>query len=456
MELMDELVTWVRGATIEDLPSDVIDTAKKLTIDALGVAIAGRDALGIPDISRLVCEWGGAEEGTLLLRSKRVPLPNAALVNCSMARALDFGDAHEGGGGHLSETFVPVALLLAEYAKRPVSGSEFLLAMSLGAELSCRLRCASTVYPGWLAETFAPFGIVATASRILGFDHETAMHGMGIAYSTCSCNRQGALVGALNIRLQQGIAASSGVTAAILASRGLTGARDVLEGTYGFYPLYLKGQYRREAILEGIGREFLFTGTSLKPWPCCKHTHIPVALTMRIMQTRGIRPPDIAAIDIETNEEAFIGCASGDNKLRPRSIIDAQFSLPYTVASAAVRGKVGLDEFSDEAIADGDVLAMASRVSVRVSADIQRLGHKISPASVTLRTRGGDVYREHAEHVRGSPRDPMSWKECVDKFHACVAYSPAEVPDSSLRRLIGLIADLEHCDDVREIAHILS
>ena len=456
MDLMRELVQWVEETKYEDLPLGVIDSVKKLTIDALGVAIAGSSALGVETVADLVLEWGGKGEASVLIRGGKVPAPHAGLVNCTMARALDFGDAHETGGGHLSETFVPVSLILSEYAARPVSGREYILAMALGAELSCRLRCATTVFPGWLAETFAPFGIVATAGKLLGFTTEQFMDGMGIGYSQCSCNRQGALVGALNIRLQQGLAASDGITAAIMAARGITGARDVLEGTYGLYPLYLQNQYKREKITEGLGTEFQFTRTSLKPFPCCKHTHIPIVSTMDMMKENDIKPEEIEEIQVGTNTEAYLGCAVGDNKYRPQSVIDAQFSMPYTVASAAVRQKVFIDDFTGDAIKEEKVLEMARRVKTRVDAEIDGLGAKVSPAVTSIRTKNGKFYSRRAEFVRGSPRDPMTWEECVAKFRRCVPFAVSPVPGHAVDQVIQIVGRLENAPDVREVVRLLS
>lgn len=456
MDLMRELVQWVEETKFEDLPIGVVESAKKLTIDALGVAIAGSNALGVNTVADLVLEWGGKGEASVLIRGGKVPAPNAGLVNCTMARALDFGDAHEGGGGHLSETFVPVSLVLSEYATRPVSGKDYILAMALGAELSCRLRCATTVFPGWLAETFAPFGIVATAGKLLGFSPEQFMDGMGIAYSQCSCNRQGALAGALNIRLQQGLAASGGITAAILALRGITGARDVLEGTYGLYPLYLKNQYKRERITDGLGARFQFTCTSLKPFPCCKHAHIPIVATLDLMKENNIKPESIEEIQVGTNSEAYLGCAVGENKYRPQSVIDGQFSIPYTVASAAVRQKVFIDDFTDDAINEEKVLEMARRVKVRVDPEIDSIGAKVSPAETSIKTKNGKLYSRRAEFVKGSPRDPMTWEECVAKFRRCVPFAAKPLPGRAVSQVIDIAGQLENAPDVREVVRLLS
>lgn len=456
MDMMERLVQWIEATRYEDLPPEVVAMVKSLTIDTLGVAIAGSTAEGVKATADLVTEWGGKQEATLLVFGAKVPAPNAALSNCTMARALDFGEVHEGGGGHLAETFVPTTLVLAECTSRPVTGKEFILAMALGAELSCRLRCALTTYRGWIAETFAPFGIVATGGRLLDFTRNELLNGMGLAYSQCSCNRQGAVGGALSVRLQQGLAARAGITAVILARRGITGARCVLEGEYGLYPLYARSEYEPARLTEGLGKEYQFAETSLKPYPSCKFTHVPISAVLEMVNVHDVKPEEIEEITVITSTKAYAGCAQGDNKYRPRNPVDAQFSIPYTVACASVRRKVFIDDFSEEAIRDERLLQIAKRVRVNVDTALDKLPGITAPNRLELKTKNGREYSRYLEFVKGHPKNPMTWEECVEKFKRCTRFSARPLSDDTVDQVVKQVADLQDAKDVRQIVRLLS
>ena len=455
MDSMDQLVDWAIKTRYEDLPNEVIEVVKRLTIDTLGITIAGSSAPGCKTVVELMKEWGGKPEATIATFGGKVPAPNAALANCMMARALDFGEVHEGGGGHLAETFVPVGFILAEYAKRRVSGKEYILAVALGAEVACRLRYALTTYSGWVAETFAPFGIVISAGKFFDFYREQLMNGMGIAYCQCSCNIQGVVTGALTVRLQQGLGAKAGLMAAILAKRGITGPRDVLEGTYGFYKVYGKNEYVPARIGEGLGEKFAITQTSLKPYPCCKFTHAPIYATLQLVTEHDIRAEEIDHITVVTNSKGYNLCALGNKKYTPESIVEAQFSIPYTVAAAAVRRKVFIDDFDEDAIKDPRVLAVSQRVKVIVDPELDKLPGITAPNKIEITTKKGRRVAKEVEFVKGHPENPMNWEECEDKLRKCAPFSVRPLTGQAVDQIVDKVRALEDISDVTEIIRLL-
>ena len=181
MDLIYRLVQNVLDIEYKDLSPETVTAAKRVVMDTLGTTIAGSCAQGCSDLVQLVKDWGGKEESSILVYGGRVSIPNSVLVNCTMAWAWDFDDSYEAGGSHASASIVPSCLALAEYSPRRISGKEFLLAISLGIDLQCRLRRSLIPPRVWPSETFAPFGVVAAAGKLLGFDMETMLRGMGIA-----------------------------------------------------------------------------------------------------------------------------------------------------------------------------------------------------------------------------------------------------------------------------------
>ena len=460
MDLIYELVRHVLKARYEDLSPNAVQVVKKTLIDTLGCVIAGSTAPGCRDLVDLVKDWGGKPESTVLVYGGKVPAPPAVLANCTMARALDLDDVHEGGdgkglGGHLSATFVPAYLAFAEYMGRPVSGKDFILANALGSDLACRLRIALKAYHGWLAETFAPFGIVAGAGKLLGFDEERMVNGMGIAYAQCSCNAQANSDGSLTIRVQQGLGARAGVLATILAEKGFTGAKNVLQGVYGFYPLYCRDEYDPAVVTDKLGKEFEVTNVSVKPYPCCKGTHAGIYGTLEILKEQGLKPEQVEEVSVTANTWGYTVVWEGEHKYRPRNIMDAQFSAPYTVATAMLKGGVFIDDFTEEAIKNQQILEFAQKVKVRIDPELDKIATVSPPCSVELRTKDGKRYSKYVPYVKGHPQNPMTMAECIEKFRKCLPFSAKPLTEANVARVIQMVEKLEEVDDVTEITKLL-
>lgn len=454
MDLMETITKHVIEARYNDLSTQTVEMTKKVVMDSIGVTVGGSGTYGIKDLVDLVGGWGGKEESTFLVYGNKVPAHHAALVNSTMARALDFDDVHEAGGGHLGACFVPPSLILAEYVQRPVSGKDLILAIAVGADVSARIRSALTPNPGW-GEAIHPFGIVAMGAKFLGFDQDQLINGMGLAYTQASGNWQGGIDGGFIIRLSQGVAAKAGVLSTVLARHGFTGGRNAFEGNYGFYPLYGRNQYNRESITDQLGKRFEIVNTSIKPYPCCKLCHIPIYATLEIIDEHKIDPREIKKITILGNTKTYK--ITGPSKIHPDNVVDAQFSTPYTVACAAIRKKVFIDDFTEASIKDGDVLELAQKVNVKVDPELDKKWGPgaNAPNHVEIETKWGKRYSKFVELIKGHPENPMTWDECIEKFQQCVRFSAKRLQQDKITELARLITKLEEMDDVRGIVKLL-
>lgn len=455
MDLVEKVIDYILGTEYRDLDERTIDAVKKVVVDAMGAAVAGSSAEGIGRLVDLIRDWGGKHEAMILVYGKKVPAFQAALVNGAMARAWDIDDVHEAGGGHLGASLVPTAFILAEYAQRKITGKDLILAVAIATDLACRLRLALKEQFGWVIETFAPFGVVAEASRFLGFDRKQTLAAMGLAYTQCSCNSQGVVDGTLSVRLQQGIGAKAGVLATQFAQIGFNGPRNVLEGVYGLYPLYGRGQYDPTVITSALGERFEIVNTSIKPYPTCKHTHIPIFTVAEVLKEHAIRPTEIAQVVVHTNQAAYNKCASSPTKRRPCSVVDAQFSIPFTVGLAAVNGRVSLHDLNEENWKDELILSIADKVEVQVDAELDKIPRQIVPNVIELRTAVGERFVRRVEFVKGSPRDPMSLTDCLEKFQDCVAFAAKPIEGGNVSEFMRMAESLEEVDDVRRMAELL-
>lgn len=457
MSQEDELVNYLLQLKYEDLPQSVIDKAKSGFLDTLAATIAGSSAEGCEDLVKLAEGWGGREEATIFVYGSKVPAPIAALVNCTMARARELDDVNESGGGHANATIIPSAFTISEYSRlfkdRIITGKDFILASVLGSDLNCRLRMAGgkgTIASGWIAETFAPIAVAAMGSKMLGFSKTKTLNAIGIAYSQCSGNSQPILEGVLTVRLQQGLGAKAGILSIVLADQGFTGPRDILEGKYGLYSLYSRGEYMPEVLMAELGKRFEGNNSSMKPYPCCRMIHAAIDGLLELAKNQRFKADDIERVIISTNQYGY-NLAGGQEKILPQSVVDAQFSFYYVAATAIVKGKVFIEDFTQEAIRNPQMLAMAQKVKVIVDTEKDKLYKFIPPVDIEIDTKDGKHYKKTIEFAKGHPQRPMSMTECAQKLENCARFSAKPLPEGNIDKIYQLVEHLDELDDVAVI-----
>jgi 2-methylcitrate dehydratase PrpD len=451
------LAEYVARTGYNDLPSEAVEASKRDILDTIGVAIAGSSVSGGKEIMALVREWGGKEESTVVMFGERVPAPFAALVNATMAHALDFDDAHERVILHAGVTTIPAALAAAERAGR-VTGKQFINAVTLGIDLICRLGEASNKHPAELGfmytSLYGIFGAAVAAGKILGLSKEQLVNAIGIAYSQASGNFQCVADGALTKRMQAGFAASAGITAALLAGQGLTGAKNSFQGEKGLFKIYLRDEYSPDRLTADMGKHFGVVDLSFKPYPCCRNCHPFIDATLALTTEHNINPSDVDRIFVRCGEGARMLCEPQQIRQNPRVFIDAQFSIPWVIATALVKGKVTLDDFTPQSILNRKVLEIAAKVATEVDPEMDARG--TSPAFVEIKMKGSDlVYSRRDDIAKGNPAKPMSWNELCDKFIDCAAHGIKPMSANKVQKVIDLISNLEEIEDIRLLTKLL-
>jgi 2-methylcitrate dehydratase PrpD len=441
----------------EDLPVEVVDATKKEILDFLGVALGGISQPGAMQVCALVKDWGGKEESSIIGSKQKVPAPNAAQVNASMAHALDFDDVHEAAFMHPGIVTIPVALAVGE-AQRNLSGKEFITSTALGVDMLCRLALATTpgknpIELGWhLTSLFGFMGSAATAARVMRLDEETMVNAIGIGYHQCAGNGQCVKDGALTKRLGPGFAVKGGITAALMAKAGVTGAKNSFEGEWGFYNQYIHGDYSREILTADLGKRFEGVNVAIKPYPCCRGLHPAIDAALALVMEEDIRSEDIQGIVLSvTDAHLKLLCLPWDVKCSPRSIVDAQFSIPWGVASAIVGRQVGLEDFTDSAIKNNrEVLELTQKMQVEVDNTLHKPGP--APTRVKVITKEGNTFSKLVEHPLGSLERPMSFDDCARKFSDCAKKLDAK----KIERILQLVDRIEQLEDFWEIIHLLT
>jgi 2-methylcitrate dehydratase PrpD len=448
----------------DHLPADVLDHTKKQVLDIIGVALGGSSKAGVGELAAIVIDWAGKEESAIFCYGKKVPAPNAAQVNATMGHALDYDDTGDGPT-HPSVVIVPSALAVAE-RQGSVSGREFVAAVALGVDMMGRLgqsfRSGLKTAPvsghpgaGWhLTALYGYLAAAGVAARLLGLDEERMLHAFGIAYHQCAGNGQCVTEGALTKRMGPGFAARGGIVAALMAQKGITGARESLEGEVGLFNLYHKGEYDPAPLTSSLGKNFTGLHALMKPYPCCKGTHSYVDLALAMLARHHFRPEDIQEITVFHQDDKYFLLSPLEKRRRPENPVDSQFSLPWAVAAVFARGRAGIGEFTEEAIRSPDILGMSARVRIAVD---KRVGEKpgFLPAKIGITTSSERTIIETADVPAGGGEKPLPFADYERKFRDCAAYAVRPRTGKQIDKIIALVKNLEQVEDVRELIEYL-
>lgn len=456
---MDAAVEFARNfvnTKFEDLSSEVVEATKKEILDLLGVALGGISQPGATHVRELMLDWGGKEESSVIGCRQKVPAPNAAQANATMAHALDFDDVHEAAVMHPGIAAIPTAMAVAE-AEGNLSGKELITSTALGVDMMCRLALATTpgknpIDLGWhLTSLFGYMGSAATAARVMGLPEEKIVDAIGIGYHQCAGNGQCVKDGALTKRLGPGFAIKGGITAALLAKAGVTGSTNSFEGEWGLYKQYMDGDYSREILLDELGKRFEGLNVAIKPYPCCRGIHPAIDAGLALAMDDDIQSKDIKEIVLTvTDAHLSLLCTPEDAKKSPRSPVDAQFSIPWGVASAIVGRRVGLDDFTESAIKNREILEITQKMRLEVDNALSKPGP--DPTRVKVITKDGKTFERVVETPLGSLDRPMSYEDCARKFEDCAKSLDSE----RVEKIIELVGKLEKLEDIREIIWLLT
>jgi len=437
----------------------VIEMTKKLVLDGLACAMAGSSAVGMTELAKLVREWGGKEESSVVVFGDRVPSFHAALVNGSMGRALDFDDTHDVALLHPAVPVVFAGFAIAEH-KGGVSGKEFITAVALGIDLSCRMSKASPVGMlegyGWdYSVIYGYFSAAAAGAKILGLGEDGMLNAMGIAYHQSSGTMCQFAQGYTTKGMGSGFAASGGVVSALMAEKGLTGSTESLSGKWGIYNLFHRGDYIPEYLTGDLGKYFMVEDDSIKPYPCCRCMHAANDATLALVKENNIKPEDIESVTVTTGVNNYAtACEPLELKQNPPNAVASQFSMPWSVANAIIHRKVEIKHFSDEALKNREVHQMALKVTMKSAPNLTR--KELEPSVVEIETKGGKVYSKRVDYALGSPQNPMSMEGMVDKFRSCAGYAARPVAKEKLDQAVQMVKGLEDVTDVGQIVRLLA
>jgi len=424
MNIAQQWAEFSSALTFDELPSEVVDATKNLLLDYLGVSYGGRHLSpsaetfvdGVRALEGTPPDRGDA---TVVGTGARMSAGYAALLNGALAHSLDFDDTEMG---HPGAPVISVALAAGETVD--ATGEEFLTSVVAGYEVYCRLARAvntETHYERGFhpTATCGVFGATAAAGTVRRLDATELTNAFGLNASQASGTHGYIRYGGWNKRAHPGIAAHSAIVATRLAEAGFQGTPEPIQGYRNFLHAYTDDP-TPEAATEQLGDTYLLPNTGIKPYPCCRGMHTAVFLAVVLAREESISPNQVERITVEVPSPTVRDLAEPEKtKREPETLVQAQFSLPFGVALAVVRGDAGINVFLDEV--DGGYSETVQRVidtvTVRSSPAINAAASDegTRPARVVIDTDTAR-YEQTAEHSPGDPQNPLSPAELRAKF----------------------------------------
>jgi 2-methylcitrate dehydratase PrpD len=449
----------VAGTRDDEVPDEVRVVARGAILDTLGVMLAGVREESARQVRKVAVSPTPAGPCTVVGTRLRSSALDAALANGTAAHALDFDDTQDSVRGHPSAPIVAAALAVAEL--RHTSGAQLLTAYAVGLEVSGKVGRSlgrSHALAGFHStSTVGVLGAAAAAARLSGLSVEQTATALGIAASGAAGLRRS--FGSMTKPLHAGDAARRGVLSALLASHDYSGPQGILDGPGSFIETYSPGGDAQPELLAGLGDpwEAVLPGVAVKKYPCCNRGHRALDAVLELRRRLGLTD----ASQVESVEVRMpAGQVDGKGRVgpmtypRPRTGLEAKFSMQYVVAAALVDGRVGMDAFSDAAVQRRDVAEVMGRV--RAVSDLARPtgSPDLDFVEVVVLLADGRVEREQVRFPRGDPRGgvPLTDEERVAKFRDCAGdvLGPERVT-----RVVEAVEAIEVLPDVSALVGLL-
>jgi 2-methylcitrate dehydratase PrpD len=432
------LAEYAAALRYEEIPPEVLRRAKDCMADTVATILFGAQFPWSQMIIAQARRMGVGGKCAILGTAAKVCAPAAALAHGAMTHAFEQDNlTSPDSGAHPGAALVSSGVAVAQ--ERGSSGRDLLAAFVAGAEVMIRIGRATkrtNEARGFHAPgTLGPFGAAIASGKLMQFNAAKMTNALGIAGSTSAGLLEFAHSdnGAMVKRLHLGRAAESGVLAASLAADGFTGPTTVLEGSAGFLKAFCNQSDPGE-LTSALGETYLTQTILMKRFACHITAHTAVEAILDLRNQYRISGYDVASIQIAGSRRM----ATTNNIPTPADIMIAQFSVPFCVALALYRNPVDPFSFSEAAVHDPAIVAMASRIKITA---VPGQDDDDVASTVSLTLKDGRVLTQHVTDFLGTPARPLTGRDMREKFLLLTQKSPARQMERIYDRLQNIEAE---------------
>ena len=456
----EQLSRYTKNLTYENLPAEVIERAKMINMHALAAALAANAA---PMSGRAIalgkqCNGGAGGESTLWIDGSKVSMANAAFTNGTLCDMLDWEDC--AWTGHPSAGVIPVAWAAAEANHK--SGKELITAIVAGYEVYTRVAMAVQppkgwdYFKGWGLTTWQIFACSTPAAKLLNLSEEQINQAFGLS-AVCtpipSVLHHATMSDAYHY--EHGFRAKDGVMAAMVAKSSIENFMEALDDPYAFQ-YHLTSAPCPEWYTKELGETYYIMKTLCKHWPANMWVQTPLEITYNLVVKNNLKPGDIKEVVIDPPTQGRMAV----RKEGYSSITQAQFSLPFALASVICDPHPGPQWYSEERLRDPKVLSIAKKVKggpgrphqLEESFALFKAGsHPLK--AITITTNDGRVLSESMDCHPGHPSNMMSRQEFCDRFRLQASF--AMYSKDKIEHAVDILCNIETVEDISKVSDIL-
>jgi 2-methylcitrate dehydratase PrpD len=382
-----------------------------------------------------------------------VPIDDAVLVNGTFAQGCELDDYYDQGGGHPGAATVPVILALAQ--TQPVSGQELITAMVAGYEVGWRIGRAllpELMQRGYHAQSaVGVFIAAAAAGKNLHHDAEQITHSLAISGSHAGGTMEYDQSGGEVKRLHNGMACCGGLRSALLAQIGLTGPPTIFEGERGILKV-MSGRCNIDPIVKDLrtGNENLaLYHAAMKRFPVNASQHSPIVLLDKLARTHHIDPGLVTKIRVEVNEGILL---HGGTIYQPKEVIQAQFSLRFSLALRLLKGNNDLEHYLNPSMWNDPAMLEIGK-KIELLADPTATGARRFACRMSIQVSDGREVRDSLAAPKGSYKNPLTASELQHKFYRL---GGTILNDEKLRSIVASVDRIENAESVAALTSLMT
>ncbi|MDH3659518.1 MAG: MmgE/PrpD family protein [Alphaproteobacteria bacterium] len=433
------------------LPPSAVRAVKTFILDGFGVGVAGSAGPWLDGLIASAKLQGSADDARVWVFGDRLPASAAAMINAYQMHNSEFDCVHEGAVVHAMT--VPLAAAIAEAERKgDVDGRALITAAILGVDVAAHIGVASNAKLRFFRPaTAGAFGAVAALGKLRAFDRATLINAFGIALAQLSGTMQAHVDGGVMLAMQMGFNARNAMVAADMAERGLAAPASVLEGEFGFFPLF-EGDYDLAPSLDALGKTWRIEEIAHKPFPSGRATHGVLDGLLTLQREHGFNADAVERVTcrVPPLTAQLVG--------RPiQDVMEANYarlSAPYVLASALISDGVSIEDFSPKALSDQKRLALGRRIAVEVDDNPDK--NALTPVTVAVALKDQATHEITMDVVYGNPKKPMTRDAHLEKFRRNWALAARPLPADHAEKLILLVDDLEAVTNVGHLVDLIA
>ncbi len=437
-----ELLAFAHGLALNDLPAGVVDNAKACLLDALGCGIFGSGQIWSRILADEMLAEGTAGHSTVIGRQKPLSAPAAALCNGTAIHGFELDDLIAESITHPAACVIPAAMAAAEAVD--ASGADLLEAIVAGYEVMHRVGLALGVESAkrgfHTTSLVAPIACAVAAGKVMSLGLDQLFSAVGLACSCASGIKSFAAGhgGGMVKRLHLGRSAEAGVRMAQLARGGFLGPPFALDSRFGLLEVFGGAGEQADKMTRDLGQGWAIGDVWFKVYPICGWIQSVVQLVVELRGAQPLAAESVSAIEVGVSRYA----AQNNGEPAPVDTMGAQYSIPYCVAAALLGDPRDPAWFQPDAVNDPVTRNLASKVAIVINPAVEAVYPAKFGASVKLTLADGTVSERTVLECHGTPSDPCSAQEQLDKFRLLAGARMSAAAVADLAKLVDTVTTL--------------